>query len=147
MALMGPRELGKIASCIYFRLKWRFVGSLPRHKILGQKAKRTRMHSSRMRTGRALTVSGGGGRVCVHPSRIFLGGGRNWKKKKKKFRYPPPKIWYQTPPPLPGKNLRSHLSSFTFNNHTYSVWVLKMFSITTRPIGVELIEDLYHLGK
>ena len=51
-----------------------------------------------MRTGRALTISGG-----VHPSRIFLGGEmklgkkRNWKKKKKKFS-DPPKIWSRHPP-------------------------------------------------
>ena len=67
----------------------------------------TRMHSSRMRTGRALTVSGGGG--SVHPRRNFLGENKLKKKKKKNFRppqkfgsdCPPPKL-YQTPPP---KNL------------------------------------------
>ena len=43
------------------------------------------MHSSRMRTGRALTVSGG----CAS-QQDFFGGERNWKKKKEKnFRHPP----------------------------------------------------------
>ena len=49
----------------------------------------TRMHSSRMRTGRALTVSGGGG---VHPRRIFWGEKKLKKKKKEK------KIWRNPPP-------------------------------------------------
>ena len=43
----------------------------------------TRMHSSRMRTGRALTVSGGASQ------KDFFGGKRNWKKKKKKLEEPP----------------------------------------------------------
>ena len=47
------------------------------------------MHSSRMRTGRALTVSGG----MVHP-RIFWG-----EKNEKKFGDPPPKNWRHPPPP------------------------------------------------
>ena len=68
----------------------------------------TRMHSSRMRTGRALTVSGeGGGGWCI-PEEIFWGK-RNWKKRKKNFGDPqnlenppenletPLKIW-RTPP-------------------------------------------------
>ena len=59
------------------------------------------MHSSRMRTGRALTVSGG---MCVYPSRIFGGGERNWKKKEKKIQTRPPPgsrhpPWEQTLPP------------------------------------------------
>ena len=58
------------------------------------------MHSSRMRTGRALTVSGGGGGL-VHPRRIFLGGGRKLKKKRKKNFGDPPKIWR-----TPSKNWR-----------------------------------------
>ena len=63
-----------------------------------------------MRTGRALTVSGGG----VHPRRIFLGEKKLKRKKKEKkiwdppknFRAPPPKISdtprnRPTPPPPP----------------------------------------------
>ena len=47
-----------------------------------------------MRTGRALTVSGGGG---VNASqKEFFGGKRNWKKKEKQF-WSLPKIWR---PPL-----------------------------------------------
>ena len=66
------------------------------------------MHSSRMRTGRALTVSGGGGwRVCI-PEEIFWGENKLKKKRKKNFRTPPenlgqtpppPKIWVRHPPP------------------------------------------------
>ena len=55
-------------------------------------AQETRMHSSRMHTGHALTVSGGG---LVHPRRIFFRK-RNWKKKKKKIWRPPKKL--ETPP-------------------------------------------------
>ena len=54
------------------------------------------MHSSRMRTGRALTVSGGG----VHPRRNFFGGKEIEKKKEKKNLETPPKNWRpHTPPP------------------------------------------------
>ena len=57
------------------------------------------MHSSRMRTGRALTVSGGGGGWCI-PEGIFLGGKEKKeklkKKKKKIWRHPPEKL--ETPP-------------------------------------------------
>ena len=55
---------------------------------------KTRMHSSRMRTGRALTISGGG---CI-PAGFFLGGKRNWKKKEKKIFQTPRKIWSRHPP-------------------------------------------------
>ena len=51
----------------------------------------TRMHSSRMRTGRTLTVGGG-----VHPEEIFFEGKEIEKKRKKNFRHPPRK--FQTPP-------------------------------------------------
>ena len=54
------------------------------------------MHSSRMRTGRALTVSGGGG---VHPRRNFLGENKLGKKKEKKISDTPPQNLGQTPPP------------------------------------------------
>ena len=68
----------------------------------------TRMHSSRMRTGRALTVSGGG---VGASQKNFLGGGE-LKKKGKKIGDPPetletpPKNWRPpekletTPPPV-----------------------------------------------
>ena len=58
----------------------------------------TRMHSSRMRTGRALTVSGAGGgrRVCIPEE--FFGGKINWKKKEKKNSDTPPKILSRPPP-------------------------------------------------
>ena len=78
----------------------------------------TRMHSSRMRTGCALTISGVGG---VHPRRIFLGE-KKLKKKEKKFGGPPQKFQtplkisdspsplrkFQTPPKIsdPPKNFR-----------------------------------------
>ena len=52
------------------------------------------MHSSRMRTGRALTVWGGG--WLVYPRIIFGGGKEIEKKKKKKFGDPPRKL--ETPP-------------------------------------------------
>ena len=61
---------------------------------------KTRMHSSRMRTGRALTVSGGGG-WCI-PEEIL--GKKNLKKKKKNWRPPqklettPRKLEYPPPP-------------------------------------------------
>ena len=59
----------------------------------------TRMHSSRMHTGCALTVSGGGGWVgLVHPRRIFWGGKEIEKKKKKKFGGTPPRKFGGTPP-------------------------------------------------
>ena len=50
----------------------------------------TRMHSSRMRTGRSVTVSGGGG---LHPRRNF--GEKKLEKKLelKKIELPPPKNW------------------------------------------------------
>ena len=57
------------------------------------------MHSSRVRTGRALTVSGGG--WCI-PEEIL--GAKKLKKKKKKLEPPPkdwkdpPKEWKDTPP-------------------------------------------------
>ena len=64
---------------------------------------RTRMHSSRMRTARALTVLGGG----VGASQKKFWGKRNWNKKIKKFR-DPPKIWrppqkLENTPPSPQK--------------------------------------------
>ena len=61
------------------------------------------MHSSRMRTGRALTVWGGGGGWC-NPEGIFLGK-RNLKKKK--IREPPRKL--ETPPKIsdPPKKLET----------------------------------------
>ena len=64
------------------------------------------MHSSGMRTGRALTVSGGGGGggMCVCIPAGFFGGKRNWKKKFKKISDPPqnsdPPRKFQTRPPL-----------------------------------------------
>ena len=57
-----------------------------------QRYNNTRMHSSRMRTGRALTVVGGG----VHHRRIFFWRGKKLKKEEKKFQTPPRK--FQTPP-------------------------------------------------
>ena len=60
------------------------------------------MHSSRMRTGRALTVSGGWGVVgwLVHPRNNFLGEKKKKKLKKKNekknLEHPPRK--FQTPP-------------------------------------------------
>ena len=74
------------------------------------------MHSSRMRTGRALTVSGAGvcGVVCAS-QKNFFGGVNKLKKKEKKISDPlenleqtpplkiwvrhPPKIWVRHPPP------------------------------------------------
>ena len=56
------------------------------------------MHSSRMRTGRALTIWGG---VCI-PERFFWGKEIEKKKRKKIFRHPPkisdPPRKFQTPP-------------------------------------------------
>ena len=76
------------------------------------------MHSSRMHTGHALTISGGGG---ASQQDFFwgekeIGKKRNWKKKEKKnFRPPrkfgadtPPKIWSRHPP----KNSRPPLRKF-----------------------------------
>ena len=51
---------------------------------------RTRMHSSRMRTGRALTVSGRGG-VGASQKKFF--GGKEIEKKKRKKIWRPPKNW------------------------------------------------------
>ena len=67
------------------------------------------MHSNRMRTGRALTVSGvggGGGGVggCAYQKNFYLGENKLKKKFKKisdppqKFGADPPKIWVRHPP-------------------------------------------------
>ena len=53
----------------------------------------TRMHSSRMHTGRALTVLGGG---CVCVSQQDFGGGKEIGKKKEKKISDPPEISDQT---------------------------------------------------
>ena len=58
---------------------------------LSIKLQRTRMHSSRMRTGRALTISGGGA-----SQKDFFWGKEIEKKKKKKFGGTPPQK-FQTP--------------------------------------------------
>ena len=52
------------------------------------------MHSSRMRTSHALTVSGGEGALggLVHPRRIFWGEKKLKKKENKKFGEPPRKF-------------------------------------------------------
>ena len=82
-----------------------------------KKTYQTRMHSSRMRTGRALTVSRGGG---LHPEEIFWGEKKLKKKEKKKFggtspenfRHPPKNFRhpqkFQTPP-FPSKILDTPL--------------------------------------
>ena len=54
------------------------------------------MHSSRMRTGRALTVSGGGG--VGASQKIFLGGKNIEKKRKKNLEDPPQNL--EDPPKL-----------------------------------------------
>ena len=54
----------------------------------------TRMHSSRMRTSRALTISGGWG--CI-PGEIFWGGKEIEKKREKKFEEPPPENFRHPP--------------------------------------------------
>ena len=84
--------------------------------LLGcKKSQKIRMHSSRMRTGHALTVLGGEGgwRVCI-PEEFFWGENKLKKKKKKISDTPspkfgadtphpptPPKIWSRQPPPPP----------------------------------------------
>ena len=68
----------------------------------------TRMHSSRMRTGHALTVSGEmGGGWCI-PEEIL--GEKNWKKRRKKKFGDPLKNWRTPPEKLetPSEKLETH---------------------------------------
>ena len=86
------------------------------------------MHSSRMRTARALTVWGGGG--LVHPRRNF-GEKEIGKKRKKKIEKKigdPPKIWrppekLETPPknwrhPAPPRKIGPDTTPPCEQNHT-----------------------------
>ena len=64
---------------------------------LREKKFNTRMHSSRIRTGRALTVLGGGAGWCI-PEEFFLGGGKKLKKKRKKNLETPLRKFGGSPP-------------------------------------------------